>query len=197
MKITKKWLIKKDACEEGLYWFLAQDETDGIKLVQKLMLESHFVWANWLIVRLMKYKQYVSYAVYCAEQVIDIYEKEHPEDDRPRQAIEAAKKCIECKSKKNMVAAVAAAVAASVAAAASAAASAAVAADAFAAVAAAAAASAAARSAFASAAADAAVSAADASAAAYAYRKILKKKIIDYGIELLEVNNETSTKTNK
>jgi len=32
--------------------------------------------------------------VYAAEQVIDIYEKKYPNDKRPRNAIEAAKKCI-------------------------------------------------------------------------------------------------------
>jgi hypothetical protein len=180
MKITKKWLIKKDACETGIDWFSAQDEADGIKLVQKLMLESHFDWANWLIVRLMKYKQYVSYAVYCAEQVIDIYEKEYPEDDRPRQAIEAAKKCIKYKSKKNMAAYAASAAYAAAYAAASAATAAATAAYAATAYAAYAADSAA--TAYAAYAAD---SAATAYAAYAADRKTLKKKIIDYGIKLL------------
>ena len=34
----------------------------------------------------------VALAIYAAELVIDIYEKKYPKDDRPRQAIEAAKK---------------------------------------------------------------------------------------------------------
>ena len=58
------------------------------------------------------YKMYVSYAVYAAEQVLDIYEKKHPTDDRPRKAIEAAKKCIKSPTKENKAATLAAAYAA-------------------------------------------------------------------------------------
>lgn len=100
-KITKKFLKKHDACEDGVEWFESQKETDGLRMVKKLMKEKRLDWANWLIVRLMKYKQYVSYAVYAAEQVIDIYEKKYPDDDRPRKAIAAAKKCIKNPSKQN------------------------------------------------------------------------------------------------
>jgi hypothetical protein len=53
----------------------------------------------------MKYKQYVRYAIYAAEQVIDIYEKEYPKDNRPREAIKAAKKCLINPNKKNKLAA--------------------------------------------------------------------------------------------
>lgn len=48
----------------------------------------------------MTYHDYVSYAIYAAEQVIDIYEKEYPNDNRPRLAIKAAKSCINTKSNK-------------------------------------------------------------------------------------------------
>ena len=51
------------------------------------------------------YRMYVSYAVYAAEQVIDIYEKKCPNDKRPRKAIEAAKACIKNPSAKNKEAA--------------------------------------------------------------------------------------------
>ena len=37
----------------------------------------------------------VELAIYAAELVIDIYEKKYPNDDRPRKAIEAAKKYLE------------------------------------------------------------------------------------------------------
>jgi len=101
MKITKEWLQKKDACQEGIDWFCNQKEIDSIVLIKKSIKEKlHLDWANWLIVRTMKYKQYVAYAIYAAEQVIDIYEKKNPEDDRPRRAIEAAKKCLKKKTKK-------------------------------------------------------------------------------------------------
>ena len=109
MNITKEFLRKTGACREGVKWYLSQQETDGVKVVKKLIEEKRIDWANWLIVRIMTYKQYVSYAVYSAEQVIDIYEKKYPDDKLPRQAIDAAKKCIKSPSLNNKKAAYAAA----------------------------------------------------------------------------------------
>lgn len=80
------------------------------------MKENKLSWANWLIVRLMKYKQYVKYAVYAAEQVIDIFEKKYPDNKLSRKAIQAAKRCIKNPSKKNKDAAAYAASAAGAAA---------------------------------------------------------------------------------
>ena len=105
MLITKKWLKEKSACSEGVKWFNAQKETDAVKVIKKLIQEDKLDWANWTIVRMMDYKQYVSYAVFAAEQVIDIYEKKYPNNKRPREAIKAAKKCIDNPSKENKAAA--------------------------------------------------------------------------------------------
>lgn len=52
MRITKRWLEKQSACKDGIEWFCRQDETDGVKVVLKLMEDNRFNWANWLIVRL-------------------------------------------------------------------------------------------------------------------------------------------------
>jgi len=101
MKITKQWLKDKNACGEGVRWFLKQKDSEGIDVVKKLIKEDKLDWAKWTIVRLMDYKGSVSYAVFAAEQVIDIFEKEYPEDNRPRKAIEAAKRCIKDPSKEN------------------------------------------------------------------------------------------------
>jgi len=66
----------------------------------------------------MSKMQKVQYAVFAAEQVIDIYEKKYPDDERPRKAIKAAKDYLKSPSKKTKAAADAAAcVAADVAAA--------------------------------------------------------------------------------
>jgi hypothetical protein len=97
MQITKKWLKEKSACTDVYEWSLKVLNNKPMpydKFLNKLISEDRFDWANWVIVRLMDYDQYVSYAVFAAEQVIDIYEKKYPEDKRPRLAIEAAKKCI-------------------------------------------------------------------------------------------------------
>ena len=112
MKLSVDWLKEKGACSEGVEWFAAQKETDGLKVVKKLAVEDKLSWANWTIVRIMEYSDYVRYAVFAAEQVLDIFEKKYPNDKRPRLAIEAAKKCIDNPSDKNKKVAYAAAYAA-------------------------------------------------------------------------------------
>jgi glutamine synthetase adenylyltransferase len=100
--ITIEWLKSKDACHDGLDWFAKQNkEFELVELIDLLIKENQLEWANWLIVRVMDYSQYVSYAVYAAEQVIDIFEKKYPDDKHPREAIEAAKKCIKNPSDEN------------------------------------------------------------------------------------------------
>ena len=108
MKITKAWLKEWSACAEGADWFLAQAETDGLKVCKKLLTEKHLDWANWLVVRMLSRKDRIRYAVYAAEQVIGIYEAKYPDDKRPRKAIEAAKACIENDTEENRDAAFAA-----------------------------------------------------------------------------------------
>lgn len=115
--ITMEWLKEKNACEKArAEW--ANEKDHGTITTLKRLIKKNPQWANWLIVRVMNYKQYVSYAVFAAEQVIGIYEKKYPNDNRPRKAIEAAKLCIKNPSKKNKKAAAYAAYAAAAAAAA-------------------------------------------------------------------------------
>jgi hypothetical protein len=183
MKITEKFLrIDNHACDEGYKWWLDNNNpTDVIATAKKLNSDDHNDWANWLLVRFMTHEQKVKYAIFAAEQVIDIYEKKYPGDDRPRKAIEAARNYLKDKSLKNKNAAATAAYAADAAADAAAAYAAdAAATAAYAADAAADAAYAAATAAYA---ADAAADAADAAAT----RKEMQNKILGYGIGLLTV----------
>jgi hypothetical protein len=168
-KITDEWIKEKAPCQEALDWW-GKKELDTIKILKWLIKAKKYSWANWFIVRVMEYKDYVSYAVFAAEQVIKIYEKKYPHDKRPRQAIEAAKKCIKDPSAVNKKNATYAA--------ADAADAAAYAAYAYAAANAAADAANAAAYAYANAAADAA------DAAAYAAAKV-RLKILIYGMKLL------------
>jgi hypothetical protein len=101
MKITKKWLENKNACQDGIDWFIAQSETDAVKIIESLIEQKQYSWANWLLVRIMSYRQYVAYAIFSAELVIDIYEKKYPNNKAPRQAIEAAKLCLNSPTKNN------------------------------------------------------------------------------------------------
>jgi len=90
-ELTVAWLRKKDACEEAIEMFKAQKERDSIKLVKKCLKQDHFDWANWLVTNLMTKKQCVQYSIFAAELVLHNFEKNQPNDDRPRKAIEAAK----------------------------------------------------------------------------------------------------------
>ena len=164
-KITVTFLNSKNACKSGMDYVTTNDYI-GLKtipFIEKLIKEDMLNWANWLIVRCMSYKQYVAYAIYAAEHVIDSFEKKYTNDKRPRQAIEAAKLCLKAPTKKNKADA------------ADAAAAAAAAADGYAAAYAAYAAYAAAYAAY------AAADAADA-----ASKKKMKIKILKYGLKLLK-----------
>ena len=166
MLITKEWLKEKSACNEGYEWSLKQngfeDGIEVIKFLNMLVEDGHWDWANWVIVRAMTRPQCLAYAIFSSEQVIDIFEKKYPKDDSPRKAIEAAKRVLENDTEENRAAAGAAA-AAAYAAAATAAAAYAVAAASYAAAA----------TAYAAASADT------------AEKDSMRKKILDYGIELL------------
>ena len=168
--ITLKLLQKLNACDSAIK--LAKKEGlkshSGQDVINRCMELDHFDYANWLIVRLMSKKQKVQYAVFAAEQVIDIYEKKYPDDERPRKAIEAAKDYLKSPSKKTKAAAAAAYAAAAYA---DAAANAAYAAY---------------NAAYADAAADAAVDAAYNTADAATAGKELQIKIIEYGKNLIK-----------
>jgi len=95
MKLTKRWLIKHKACEEGIEAFVNQKETDLIKIL-KVLIKSDEIekleWANWLIVRFFRNKkQKIQHAIYGATLILPAFEKQYPKDLTPRKAIEAAK----------------------------------------------------------------------------------------------------------
>ncbi len=104
MKITDYWIKKNNPCQEAIDWW-DKKERNPLKILSFLIEQRKCSWANWFIVRVMTYKQRVSYAVYAAEQVIGNYEKKYPNDKRPREAIKAAKRCINAPNKKNRSAA--------------------------------------------------------------------------------------------
>ncbi len=62
MKITVNWLKNKCACSGGIFWFKNQKETDGLKIVKKLINEKRPDWASWLITFLMDRTQLKHYS---------------------------------------------------------------------------------------------------------------------------------------
>lgn len=191
--VTKKWLIEQNRCSVN-YWdqWVKTKSLPIIKAVQLLITKEKYDWGNWLVVQGMTKKQHIQYAVYAAKQVLHLYEKKYPDDKRPRKAINAALRCIKKDTKKNRNAAWVARDAAEAAAR-----------DAARDAARAAAWAARAARDAAKAARDAAEAAADAAwaaawaaraaardAAAYAAWDVMLKKILRYGIRILEKNQE-------
>lgn len=103
MKITKEWLDGKKACRKGLDWVIENKliGLEGIKFVEQLIKSNKLEWANWLIVRIMDSKQQCNYAIYMAEQGIDLYEKQFPNDKRPRRVIKTVKTYLKEPTKEN------------------------------------------------------------------------------------------------
>ena len=91
-EITRDWLTQHHACESGRTWYEAQKTHDPVSLLEALLADDKFPWANWGIVRVMPSQQSVAYAIYAAEQVFDCYEKVYPNDFRIRHAIEIARR---------------------------------------------------------------------------------------------------------
>ncbi len=101
MKITNKWLKKNNACLEGISWFEDCGETYSVAVIEKLISQEKLEWANWLISNLLDRKGQIKFAVFSAQQVIDIFEKKFPNDKRPRKAINAAIKVLKDNSEIN------------------------------------------------------------------------------------------------
>ena len=104
IKVTRKFLEEHYACLDGYKWWV--ENCEGLSTIEQInkLNEQKYDWANWLLVRLMDYKQCVSYAVFVAEQALHIDEEECLEDKRlreAREAIEAAKRCIDDPSEEN------------------------------------------------------------------------------------------------
>ncbi|MCK9569911.1 hypothetical protein M0R72_13285 [Candidatus Pacearchaeota archaeon] len=78
--ITKEWLREQRACAEGYDWFIHQRARDAVKILQALIKESKYDWANWLIVRRIDRKQYIQYAVFAAKQVEYLWKDSYPKE---------------------------------------------------------------------------------------------------------------------
>jgi hypothetical protein len=112
IKITRKWLEERGACQDGKEWCLSHGELTLKELYPIFLKHGKYEWLSWLMVRLMTKKQKVQFAIYAAELVIGIYEKHNKENKAPRKAIDAAKAYLKRPCKKTKDAAYDAALAA-------------------------------------------------------------------------------------
>jgi len=105
MKLNLKLLQKLGACAEAKEVYEKRQETDvaaatrllidGCEECEDVKVGGRLSWANWLVTKVMSHENKIRYAIFAAEQVIEIFEKEYPYDKRPRKAIEAAKKYLD------------------------------------------------------------------------------------------------------
>jgi hypothetical protein len=95
MKLTKESLAKHHPCADGYAWYLTNGEPKTVQnTVEKLITSKNanrLSWSNWLLSRVLSHDKKIQYAIFAAEQVLEIFEKKYPSDQRPRRAIKAAK----------------------------------------------------------------------------------------------------------
>jgi hypothetical protein len=116
MKVTKARLVKLGACDKAIVrYFSDRKSCEAKDLLSAAIKNEDWLMAQWGLSRLMNHKQQITWAVYCAEQVIKIYEDKYSGDDRPRKAILAAKAYLKKPTPENKAAAYAAAYAANAA----------------------------------------------------------------------------------
>lgn len=100
-ELTEKELKAFRPCADGLEWWI--ENCAGLSTEEQLLrlLDHRPEWANRVVTRLLSRPGKLSYIIYAAEQVLGIYEKEHPDDTRPRDAIAAANAYVENPTEKN------------------------------------------------------------------------------------------------
>jgi len=106
-KTTEIQIRKWDSCNGAVEWIEQQDTEDVFELIERLRksrIKHKHAWLCWAIPRLLKTKKNrVRFAVYCAELTLPVFEKEHPNDKRPRKVIQAVKNWVNNPIEKNSI----------------------------------------------------------------------------------------------
>jgi len=91
MKITKEWVKNNYACSDGVTWYEENSLTDveHTKLINMLVDDGRLDWTFWLISKLLDSSHNLRWACNSARLVLPIFEAENPGDN-------SARKCIEC-----------------------------------------------------------------------------------------------------
>jgi hypothetical protein len=105
MNIDMEWLVKNDACEESRQEWKADNDNEHLPMLKRLISHKYYLWANWLIVRVMTRRQYLLYSAFATECAAPAYEKIHPNDDVIRRCISAVRAVAENDTKENRSAA--------------------------------------------------------------------------------------------
>lgn len=108
MKITLRFLKKFD--DTDVIEFVKENKLIGLEaldLIEKLIELNKPTLANWFIIRVLDKDKIglFNYVIFAIDQFVDIYEKEYPNDNHPRRAVEAAKLWIKnpCRKTSNLM----------------------------------------------------------------------------------------------
>ena len=108
METSARLLKKMGVCSEGVDWFRENYGAKTVNAVDALRLslkQGKHSDCNWLLSTALNRENKIRYACYAAKQVLEIFEEQYPNEKRPRQAINAALKCIKNDTDKNREAA--------------------------------------------------------------------------------------------
>ena len=105
-KITAKWLTEMNACCSEEEKEEAEKIGDIFQIINILKEKNRLRDVHWLLTNYFNKRQRIKYAIFASEQFIDNFENRYPEDKRPRSAIEAAKAYLKnpCKETENAAA---------------------------------------------------------------------------------------------
>ena len=95
MKITLEYLQGLNACSDGVRYWESLNLTDPVEVIRACIRDEKWGYGRWLMARMLSRKDKIAWAVFAAEQVIEIYEKRYPDKKAPLAAIDAAKAVIE------------------------------------------------------------------------------------------------------
>ena len=111
MRITAKQLINAGCCRYGVNRYflnIKRRSWDAEKLLKHAIASGNHQDVRYGLFCMMSKNQRVQWSIFCAESVLYMFEEKHPNDDRPRKAIEAAKNYLSSPSVKTSAAAAAA-----------------------------------------------------------------------------------------
>lgn len=101
MKMTLDILNEPCVCYPKRIEFAKKNKLIGLEdidFIKKLIELDKLNWANWFIITILYEKNQFNYIIFAIDQFIDIYEKEYPSDDRPKEALKSIKAWIKNQS---------------------------------------------------------------------------------------------------
>lgn len=106
MKINRTVIEKLKPCKDKFDNYSSNHGDKDYNLEQFLELDN-ITYSDkvWVVTKLFTHEQNVKWSIACVESVLYIFENQHPNDKRPRKAIEAAKQWLLDPTEENRIAA--------------------------------------------------------------------------------------------